>query len=403
MVTCNQLMGLDIFRNVRLVAGRKGLNRAISWVYAKHTKTITPWVQGGEFLLVSGYEHEFDEAELLQLVEEAFMNDLSGILVEGGINFKGISENVVNKANEKEIPLFFVKGVISFLDVTREISDFILENRYLTKKNTSILDQVLNSSSLSHEEKRQLFYSLGIPVNSYFLLGVFSISENQQINDQTMERADMMIGFSRKLQKHTGALFDKLKLKELCKVNLESVDYLIYADNEENLMEIADSLKKINASLNLEQDDCDIFLTFSSVMNDGMNILSGLNEAYFTRTLLRKKLFPEMVKSFSDIGSYRMMFYVEDNRKMVLLRNQYLKKLYETDLEGSSQLLETLREYLIQGGNILQTSKNLFIHRNTLQYRLEKIEAITMMDINEFNIKRDFFNAFMILDMFPFE
>jgi DNA-binding PucR family transcriptional regulator len=98
-----------------------------------------------------------------------------------------------------------------------------------------------------------------------------------------------------------------------------------------------------------------------------------------------------------------MMFYVEDNRKMILLRDQYLKKLYEIDLEGSSQLLKTLREYFIQGGNILQTSKNLFIHRNTLQYRLERIETIIMMDINDFNVKRDFYNAFMILDMFPFE
>ena len=403
MVTCNQLLGLDIFRNIRLIAGIKGLNRTLSWVYAKHTKTITPWVQGGEFLLVSGYEHGFDEVELLQLVEEAFMNDLSGILVEGGINFKKIPEDVVNKANEKEIPLFFVKGVISFLDVTREISDFILENRYLTKNNISILDQLLNSSSLRHDEKNQLFYSLGIPVNSYFLVAVFSIDDNQQLNDQTLERADTMIGFSRKLQKNTSALFEKFKLKELCKVNLESVDYLLYADNEEHLMEIADYLKKINLSLNLDQDNCDIFLTFSSVMNDGMNILNGLNEAYFTRTLLRKKLFPEMVKSFSHIGSYRMMFYVEDNRKMILLRDQYLKKLYETDIEGSSQLLETLREYFIQGGNILQTSKNLFIHRNTLQYRLDRIETIIMMDINDFNVKRDFYNAFMILEMFPFE
>ena len=83
MVTCRQLMELDIFHNVKLKAGRKGLDRAVSWVYAKHTKTITEWVHGREFILVSGYEYGIDEAELLKLIEEAAQNNLSGILVEG--------------------------------------------------------------------------------------------------------------------------------------------------------------------------------------------------------------------------------------------------------------------------------------------------------------------------------
>ena len=107
MVTCRQLMELDIFHNVKLKAGRKGLDRAVSWVYAKHTKTITEWVHGREFILVSGYEYGIDEAELLKLIEEAAQNNLSGILVEGGINFKEMPASVIKKADEKELPLFF--------------------------------------------------------------------------------------------------------------------------------------------------------------------------------------------------------------------------------------------------------------------------------------------------------
>ena len=403
MVTCRQLMELDIFHNVKLIAGRKGLNRTVSWVYAKHTKTITSWVHGGEFLLISGYEYGTDEEELLQIVEEASVNNLSGILVEGGINFKEISVNVINKADEKEIPLFFVKGVISFLDITRDVTDLIMENRYLTKKNISFLDQLLNSPSLSQEEVNQLFYGSGISPDCYFLIAVFSISDdNVQLNKRTIDRADKMVSFSRGLQKHIDVLFTRLGLKELYKVNLESVDYLIYADNEEDLLEIAECLKKVNTSINAEQDNCNIYLSFSSVIHDSMNILNGLHEAYFTGNLLSKKLFPEKAKSFYDIGSYQMIFYIKDKKNLILFRDQYLKKLYEADQEGSPQLLETLREYLIQNGNMSQTSKKLFIHRNTLQYRMEKIEAITNKDINDFNIKRDFLNAFMILDMFPF-
>ncbi|MFV0516408.1 MAG: PucR family transcriptional regulator [Aminipila sp.] len=403
MVTCKQLMELDIFHNVKLKAGKKGLNRTVSWAYAKHTKTITPWVQGGEFILVSGYEYGTNESELLQLIEEASLNNSSGILVEGGINFKEIPGEVIRKADEEKMPLFFVKGVISFLDVTRDISELITENRYLTKKNISLLDQLLNSGSLTQKEVNQLFYGSGISPDSCFMLAVFSIRDNHiQLDKHTMDRADRMVSFSRGLQKHISALFEDNGIKEIYKVNLDSVDYLIYCDKEEELLQISEHLKKINSSINIEGNDYDSYLSFSRVMQDSTQVLSGLHQAYFTGDLLSKKLFPEKAMSFSELGGYQLVFFVENQKDLVTFRDQYLKKLYEADQESSSRLLDTLREYLIQGGNAQQTAKKMFIHRNTLQYRMERIGAITNKNINDFNIKRDFLNAFMILDIFPF-
>ena len=61
---------------------------------------------GGEFLLVSGYEYAMGEEELLHLIEEAAMNNLSGILVEGGINFKEIPDRVIKRLMKKESPFF---------------------------------------------------------------------------------------------------------------------------------------------------------------------------------------------------------------------------------------------------------------------------------------------------------
>ena len=402
MVICRQLMELDVFKNVELIAGKKGLDKEVTWVYAKQTKNITPWVYGGEFLLVSGYEYAMGEEELLHLIEESAMNNLSGILVEGGINFKEIPDRVIKKADEEGIPLFFVKGVISFLDVTRDIIALIMERKYLAKRNTSLLDQLLNSPSLSQKEIDQLLYGMGIPPDSYFLVAVFSISDNIEENKDERNRVDRMISFSRNLQKHVDEVFVELELKELSRLRLESVDYLIYADNEKDLLAIAEKFKKIRKRICIEEDNSDVYLSFSSIIHDNKNIINGFNEAHFTRSLLQRGLFPDRVKSFSDIGSYQMIFHIEDRGKLINFRDKYLKELYEIDKERSSQLLETLREYLINDGNILQTSKKLYIHRNTLQYRMDRIKEILNVDISDFNIKRDLLNAFMILDIFPF-
>lgn len=402
MVTCKQLMELNILYNAKLVAGRKGLDKIVTWVYAKHTKEITPWVNGGEFLLVSGYDPGMGEEDLLELLDEASQNKISGILIEGGVNFKEISDNVLEKAEVEEIPLFFVRGVVSFLDITRDISALILEKKYITKRNISLLDQLLSSSSLSKHEINQLFYGAGVSPESYFIFSTFGICDSSmEISENVTDSIDTIVRFSRSIQKYTGVLFDKLGIKELSRVGINSVDYLLYSDSEEKLLSLVEELKKIHIYLD-EYENNNSYLSFSSVINDVMNIASSYYEAYFTGSLLNKKLFNTKVMSFSHIGSYQMIYYIEDKKKIISLRDFYLKKLHDVDLESSYSLLETLREYLIQNGNMLQTAKKLIIHRNTLIYRMEKIKKIINLDFNDYNVRRDLQNAFMILDMIPF-
>jgi hypothetical protein len=395
-------MELNILYNAKLMAGRKGLDKVVTWVYAKHTKEITPWVNGGEFLLVSGYDPSMGEEDLLQLLEEASQNKISGILIEGGINFKEISQKVLEKAELEEIPLFFVRGVVSFLDITRDISALILEKKYITKRNISLLDQLLSSSSLSKHEINQLFYGAGVSPESYFMFSTFGICDSSmEVSEPVTTTIDMIVRFSRNIQKYTGTLFDELGIKELSRVSLNSVDYLLYSDSEEKLLLLADEFKRIHNYLERYEGN-NVYLSFSGIINDVMNISNGYYEAYFTASLLNKELFDAKVMSFSHIGSYQMIYYIEDKKKLTFFRDFYLKKLYDIDLEGSYSLLDTLREYLVQNGNMLQAAKKLIIHRNTLIYRMERIKQIIGLDVNEYNVRRDLQNAFMILDMIPF-
>lgn len=56
----------------------------------------------------------------------------------------------------------------------------------------------------------------------------------------------------------------------------------------------------------------------------------------------------------------------------------YYKRLEQQDRQG--ELLETLRMYIEENGDVNQTAGRLFIHRNTLRYRLERIADITGKD-----------------------
>lgn len=61
----------------------------------------------------------------------------------------------------------------------------------------------------------------------------------------------------------------------------------------------------------------------------------------------------------------------------------YLSKLIEHDQESDSNLLETLDIYIQHHQNLATASRQLFIHRNTLLYRIDKIEKLLNCDISD--------------------
>ena len=79
--------------------------------------------------------------------------------------------------------------------MTRDIIALIMERKYLAKRNTSLLDQLLNSPSLSQKEIRSTTIWDGDTTRFLFLVAVFSISDNIEENKDERNRVDRMISF----------------------------------------------------------------------------------------------------------------------------------------------------------------------------------------------------------------
>ena len=65
-----------------------------------------------------------------------------------------------------------------------------------------------------------------------------------------------------------------------------------------------------------------------------------------------------------------------------LLVSSRLDALVHYDQENKTELYHTLQVYLEHERNSLQTARALFIHRSSLVYRLERIQKITKIDLD---------------------
>lgn len=98
--------------------------------------------------------------------------------------------------------------------------------------------------------------------------------------------------------------------------------------------------------------------------------------------------------SFSDI----IYSYATSILQQAGIKDYSLQLLLQKDKENNTELYETLKMYFLCENNVMKTASKLFIHRNTLVYRLNQIREITGKDINDYQVSRELLSLMMIND-----
>lgn len=86
---------------------------------------------------------------------------------------------------------------------------------------------------------------------------------------------------------------------------------------------------------------------------------------------------------YANLGVYRLLLPLADTHELRAFADQVLGPLNGDDRAGKTHLLETLRAYFECNGNVAQAAKQLYIHRNTLLYRLERIRELGGFNLDE--------------------
>ena len=86
--------------------------------------------------------------------------------------------------------------------------------------------------------------------------------------------------------------------------------------------------------------------------------------------------------SYKNLGIARLIYQLPTTLCEMFLNEVFKKNPIET-LDDDT--LETINRFFENNLNVSETSRKLYVHRNTLVYRLEKIKKITGLDLREFD------------------
>ena len=88
------------------------------------------------------------------------------------------------------------------------------------------------------------------------------------------------------------------------------------------------------------------------------------------------------IVSYDNLGIARLIYQLPTTLCEMFLREVFKKGSIES---LDHETLFTIQRFFENNLNVSETSRKLFVHRNTLVYRLEKIKKLTGLDLREFD------------------
>lgn len=104
---------------------------------------------------------------------------------------------------------------------------------------------------------------------------------------------------------------------------------------------------------------------------------------------------PREVAAYARLGIARLIYELPQELCELFLQEVFGEELPDKKIDEEMQV--TIRRFFENNLNISETARQLYLHRNTLVYRLERLEKLIGLDIRRFDDAMTFQIAMMVL------
>lgn len=138
----------------------------------------------------------------------------------------------------------------------------------------------------------------------------------------------------------------------------------------------------------------DILIAYGTVINDIKEVSKSYKEAKLALDVGKIFFSEKNVIAFSELGIGRLIYQLP-----VPLCKMFIREIFEgkSPDDFDEETLTTINKFFENNLNVSETSRQLYIHRNTLVYRLDKLQKSTGFDLRVFEDAITFKIALMVV------
>lgn len=395
MTTCADLLDLRSFRHIKLVAGKNGLHRRVSWPYTCVTPTVSQWLHGGELLFVVASGFQFSADYLPLLLQECVKQELAGIVILMPKDTEiEISPDVHLAADKSAIPVFVMPWELKLVDVMREISELIVSRREESSRTQHFLEQVLFNNVHNQNFGQQCSYA-GVSCRNALYVVVVQIDSNAMLKNMGTS-LDIRNRLNHQLMNVGYGTDDFQSMRMMGKlIGVGQADSIENAIRQR--VAVSDACSTVQSTL-FPDSRSSLRVGFSSIGSPKTPLTILYNESLIALDTAAKLGLSKSPACFEDLG---LLALLKETPLEYLhsFYNAVLGRITSLDSQENSSLYSTLRVFLQNNGNYTKTAKELYIHRNTLMYRISQIEAATGKNLENPMVRAEMLSCILIREL----
>ena len=394
-LTIADVLALPGLESMRLRAGAAALDNVVRWPYVAENSGIAEWVLGGELVFVTGINHPRDEANLLQLLDEACQRQVAGLVIlTGAAYIQAIPQRLLDAAEAAGMPLIEQPYSLKMVLVTQAIGSALIQSEQLGRSRHDVLERLLTGDYQSLDLLLHRAVQLNMPLAGHWQVAqlqvegselLFAQGDAAQVEAQLARQHD---GISRRLRQ-LSAVLPVLGRAGQWTLLLPAPDAVTALANRQQLANWLNPL-------NLRLAPLKLFIGLSAAAHPPARLAQAQDEA--RQALVAARRFSERAGLcvYDELGVLKLLSGVRDRALLDQFLNERLGPLLRHDLHHGPSLMPTLEAWFHENGNLVAAAQRLALHRNTLTHRVQRIEALCGLTLDNAYDRLDIGIALMI-------
>ncbi len=163
-------------------------------------------------------------------------------------------------------------------------------------------------------------------------------------------------------------------------------------EKNEKYTELAQMAKSIVATMDTEAM-VSVRVSYGTIVDQLKDVSKSYKEASMALDVGRVFYAGKNVLAYNELGIGRLIHQLPTSLCEMFLDEVFAGKAMD---QFDDETLTTVNQFFVNNLNISETARHLYIHRNTLVYRLEKIQRTTGLDVRVFDDALTFKIAMMV-------
>ena len=147
-------------------------------------------------------------------------------------------------------------------------------------------------------------------------------------------------------------------------------------------------------TLDLNKDGEDVHMAYGTIVNELKEVSRSYKEARMALDVGKIFFGDKEVIAYSSLGIGRLIYQLP-----IPLCKMFIREIFDNKSpdDFDEETLVTIDKFFENSLNVSETSRQLYIHRNTLVYRLDKLQKSTGLDLRVFEDAITFKIALMVV------